>query len=191
MIKLDVLAIGRLVRDENGSITDVYSSSVLISSDDMLTVVDTSSRSMRPAVQKSFRQIGVLPTDVNTVVLTHSHSDHTENLSMFPNADIIIHSGEEREIEGSRVIDEDMVLSEGVKLVHTPGHTMGSMSVFVDADKRYVISGDAVPLRANLDRMIPPAINCDPDLALKSIKMIGKYADMVVPGHDFPFMTQR
>ena len=92
---LDVLAIGYLIRDETGKILQAHSTSTLIRADDRLIVVDTSSKEMRPALKIALKQIGVFAKDVDTVVLTHNHNDHTANCDMFPNAKVLIHSGED------------------------------------------------------------------------------------------------
>jgi glyoxylase-like metal-dependent hydrolase (beta-lactamase superfamily II) len=63
--------------------------------------------------------------------------------------------------------------------------------VFVDADRRYVVAGDAIPLEDNFRKMVPPRLNTDSALALQSIKNISQYAQVVIPGHGFPFMTDR
>ena len=191
MISLDVLAIGNLERDTEGNITRANSTSVLIRTGEMNIVVDTSGKEMKPALKTSFKQLMVLPKDVDMVVLTHTHGDHMGNNDMFPKAEFVIHAGEKGHIDGARKIDSDIEITKGVRLVHTPGHTMGSMSVFVDSDMKYALVGDAIPLRGNYSKMEPPALNCDSDLALKSIKTISNYADMVIPGHDYPFMTER
>ena len=86
-------------------------------------------------------------------------------------------------------VTEDIEIAEGVRLVHTPGHTPDSMSVFVKADRNYAVAGDAVPLEDNIRKKVPPRLNCDPDLAMQSIKSIVRFADVIVPGHGFPFMT--
>ncbi|MCL2296653.1 MAG: MBL fold metallo-hydrolase [Methanomassiliicoccaceae archaeon] len=191
MIKLDVLAIGSLQRDENGKVFDAHSSSVLIRTDERMIVVDTSTHYMRPAIKTAFKQIGVFPKDVDTVVLTHCHFDHVGNNGMFENADILIHPDECDAVESAKPLDVDKEIVTGVKIVHTPGHTKGSISVFVKADKKYVIAGDAIPKYGNYERMVPPAINTDEGLALESLKMITKYADVIVPGHDPPFLVNR
>jgi len=61
----------------------------------------------------------------------------------------------------------------------------------VDADRRYVVAGDAIPLEDNFFLNIAPKLNTDPDLALQSIKKIRDYADVIIPGHGFPFVTDR
>ncbi|MBQ8644079.1 MAG: MBL fold metallo-hydrolase [Candidatus Methanomethylophilaceae archaeon] len=192
MIQLDILAVGDLQRDDDGGIVKADSTSVLIRASGRIIVVDPSTKYMQPAVKTSFKQIGVFPKDVDTVILTHTHNDHIENLKFYKNAKVYVHSGGDVDVPGAKVIDDDeFKLCEGVRLVHTPGHTMDSMSVFVDADRKYVVAGDAIPLEDNFTRNIIPASNVDGALALESIKKIRDYADVVIPGHGFPFMTDR
>lgn len=190
MIQLDILAVGNLERDDDGNILEANSTSVLIRAPGRLIVVDPSTRYMRPAVKTSFRQIGVFPKDVDTVILTHAHGDHLENLDMYRKARVYIHSGSDREVPGATVIDgEEFEVCPGVRIVHTPGHCPEECSVFVDADRRYAIAGDAVPLEGNLREMRAPTLCTDLEAALESIKKIRGYADVVIPGHGFPFMT--
>ena len=189
MIKLDVLAIGSFQRDENGNVFDAHSSSVLIRTDERVIVVDTSTPYMKPAMKTSFKQIGVFPKDVDTIILTHSHYDHVGNNNMFENAAILMHPEEHGAVNGAKPLDADKELVPGVRIIHTPGHTKGSISVLVKADQKYVIAGDAIPKHGNYEKMVPPAINIDKELAMESIKMITKYADVIIPGHDPPFLV--
>ncbi|MFA7149876.1 MAG: MBL fold metallo-hydrolase [Candidatus Methanomethylophilaceae archaeon] len=192
MNQLDVLVIGNLKRSEDGSILDANSTSTLIKADGRLIVVDTSTVRMRPAIKVSFKQIGVFMKDVDTVILTHMHHDHAENTDLYPNAEVYVHSGDENIPSGYNVVDSDTEIADGVRLVHTPGHTLDSMSVFVHGDgMRYVIAGDAIPLKDNCTKMLPPAVNISKELSIKSIKTITNFADVIIPGHGQPFMTGR
>ena len=191
MNNLDVLAIGYLIRDDNGNILQAHSTSTLIRTDDRLIVVDTSSKEMRPALRIAFKQIGVFAKDVDTVVLTHNHNDHTANCDMFPNAKILIHSGEDHPRKGAEIVDGDLSLAKGIELRHTPGHSWDSMSVFVEGpDRKYVIAGDAIPLEDNFRLNVPPRLHVCKDLAMKSIKTISDYADVIIPGHGGPFKVK-
>lgn len=191
MIKLDLLAVGNLKKNDDGIVTKADATCTLIKTDDGIIVVDPSTIFLKPIIKKSFMQIGIYPKEVGFVVLTHVHQDHMENLSMFPNATVYVHEGEDMEVPGATVINEkEFQLMPGIRLVHTPGHTKGSMSVFVEAERKYVVAGDAIPTENNFRRMSPPSTNYDEDLALQSIKMIKRYADVVIPGHGFPFMTR-
>ncbi len=191
MIQLDILCVGNLVRGEDGVILEANSTSVLIRTPDRLIVVDPSTKYMKPAVKTSFKQIGVFPKDVDTVVLTHTHRDHIENMGFYKGAKVIVHSGGE-EVPGAVVVvdDDEYEVCEGVRIVHTPGHCPEQCSVFVDADRHYAIAGDTIPLEDNYRKGVPPAVNTDPDLARTSMERVARYADVIVPGHGFPFMTR-
>ena len=191
MITLDILAVGNLSRDDDGELLEAHSTSVLIRTGARTIVVDTSSRYLRPAIKTSFRQIGVFPKDVDTVILTHAHHDHVENLDLFPKAKVLMHSGGDV-VGGAETVDADVFeVCPGVRMVYTPGHSPEHCSVFVDADRRYAIAGDAIPLEDNFRKNVPPRLHTDRDAALQSIKRIRDYADVVIPGHGFPFMTDR
>ena len=192
MIQLDILCVGDLSRDEEGNVLEAHSTSILIRAAGHNIVVDPSDKYMDAAVHTSFKQIGILPEEVDMVVLTHTHSDHIENLGMYKKARVYVHAGSKVQIPGTIVIDaSEYKLCEGVRLVHTPGHCNEEMSVFVNADRKYVCAGDAIPLEDNFVKNVPPAINVDARLALESIKKIRDYADVVIPGHGFPFMTDQ
>lgn len=215
MNQLDILAIGSLVRDENGELLQAHSTSTLIRAGERLIVVDTSSRYMRPAIKTSFKQLGVFMKDVDTVILTHHHGDHVSNYDLFPNAKVLMHSCEGAECDATKEEDDatkridksqeldpfkvaimvDSVreeIAEGVELVYTPGHTWNSMSVFVKgSDRNYIIAGDAIPTEDNFRRNLPPRLNVCKDVALKSMKEIKSFADVIVPGHGLPFVARK
>lgn len=190
MIQLDILCIGFLERDADGELTAAHSTSTLVRTGSRNIVIDTSTQYMWPAVKTSFRQIGIFPDDVDTVILTHTHSDHVENLRRYPKAKVYVHKGGKSEIPGAIIVEEDeFQICPGVKMVHTPGHCTEESSVFIDADRHYVCAGDAIPLEANLRENKEPALNTDRRLALESIKVIRSYADVVIPGHGAPFIV--
>lgn len=191
MNSIDILVLGHLERNEDGSVRsdDTWSSSTLIRTDDGHNiVVDTSRKFMLSAIKTSLKQIGkVFPEDIDIIILTHAHADHMENNSLFKKAKIYIHKDEEIDMPDAVRVSGEMQIAKGVKIVPTPGHTMGSISVFVDSDKHYAIVGDAMPLQDNYIKKKIPASNVDAELAEQSMKKIIAYADIIVPGHDQPF----
>jgi len=182
----EMLAAGKLVKNGN-TIVEAHSTSVLIRAGGANIVADTSSKEMRPLIMTSLERIGVAPDDVSIVVLTHTHHDHCGNNGLFRNAEFYVRTEECPATKGFIPVFEDIEIAPGVKLVHTPGHTKGSMSVFIQGEKKYAVAGDAIPLEDNYIRMIPPGINYDAKTAMESIKTIVEYADVIVPGHGLPF----
>ena len=194
MNSIDVLVLGYLERFEDGSVNlkETWSTSSLIRTDDgHVIVVDTSSDFMRSPIKSAFKQIGkIFPDDVDMVVLTHCHTDHIGNVSLFKNATVYVHEGEECTIPDAKIVKEDTEIAKGIRLVHTPGHSDGSMSVFVEADRRYAIVGDAAPLKDNFTKRIIPALHTDAEAARASLEKRAEWADVIVPGHDKPFKVR-
>ncbi len=193
MNSIDILVLGHLERNEDGSViqSETWSTSTLIRTGKHNIVVDTSRSFMKPAIKTSLKQIGkVFPEDVDILVLTHGHSDHIENNGMFKNARVYIHRDEELDVPDAVRVDGEVELDKGVRIVPTPGHSPGSISVFVDADRHYAIVGDAIPLKGNYTKRVPPRLNVDPDQAMESMRKIVAYADVIVPGHDQPFTVR-
>jgi N-acyl homoserine lactone hydrolase len=99
------------------------------------------------------------PADVRIVINTHLHFDHCGQNAVFKHAPFYIQRSElERarrqekvtsewfDFAGARfeLIDGDAVVADGVRVVATPGHTVGHQSVIVDApDGGAVMIGDA------------------------------------------------
>ena len=194
MNSIDILVLGHLERNEDGSVIpdETWSTSTLIRTDDGHNiVVDTSRSYMKPAIKTSLKQIGkVFPEDVDILVLTHAHEDHIGNNEMFKNAKIYIHKDEEFDDPKAIKIDKETVIAKGVRILPTPGHSAGSVSVFVDADRHYAVVGDAAPLKDNFTQRIVPKLNVDPEAAMRSIEKIAAYADVIIPGHDQPFRAR-
>ncbi|MGC4767616.1 MBL fold metallo-hydrolase [Micromonospora sp. DT44] len=138
---------------------------------------------------------GIDPTDVETVVLTHLHSDHigwavtgTPGRPYFPNASYLLQRAEVNAAEALnpelpagliaplraagqlRVVDGETDLTPGVRLLSTPGHTPGHQSVLVTvADERLLITGDLLVHTVQLvDPTLAYAHEEDPDEARRS-----------------------
>ncbi len=99
------------------------------------------------------------PADVKIVINSHLHFDHCGQNAVFKHAPFYIQRSElERarkretliahwfDFAGARfeLLDGDTEIADGVRVVATPGHTVGHQSVFVDSgDGVAVMIGDA------------------------------------------------
>lgn len=102
---------------------------------------------------------GLSPADVKMVINSHLHFDHCGQNAVFKHAPFYVQRSEldraRREekttsewfdFAGARfeLLDGDAEIAEGVRVVATPGHTVGHQSVLVEAsDGSAVMIGDA------------------------------------------------
>jgi N-acyl homoserine lactone hydrolase len=174
-----LLKSGSLLRNESGALLEARSSITLIVSGSRRIIVDTGLQGERAQIEDALSQRGLLPGDIDLVVNTHAHPDHTGNNHLFCNARFL------HPCEGD-------IIAPGVTVIHTPGHTLDSISVVLSAGggcdcNEVVIAGDALPTFDNYLKDVPPAMHVNRDLAISSMARIVRIADIVIPGHDMPF----
>ena len=112
-------------------------------------IVDTGVAGSGAAIGEALADLGLGPSDVRHIVLTHNHGDHVGGLgeleAAMTNATVYAGAGDIDTIESSlslaEVGDGDEVFGLGV--VNTPGHTAGSISVF-DTETGLLVAGDAI-----------------------------------------------
>jgi N-acyl homoserine lactone hydrolase len=182
MPRVRVVRKGTLER-ESGVVVDASSTVTLIETMGKRIVVDTGSPRECDKILFDLKSMMVRPEEVDIVVNTHLHVDHCGCNELFENARVYAHELEEPPIGNVRMSGA-LTLFPGIEIVPTPGHTRGSLSVFVSSDSRYAITGDAIPTKANHDTHVPPFVAFDKALALTSMDMILGWAEMVIPGHD-------
>ena len=116
---------------------------------------------------------GVAPTDLRAIVCTHLHFDHCGNNRLFPGIPIYVQRAEYEAaqaprytvpdwafFEGAeyRLLDGPLELAHGVRLIPTPGHTIGHQSVVVStAAGLEAIVGQAAYTAAEFDSYRTPS----------------------------------
>jgi N-acyl homoserine lactone hydrolase len=174
---------GHLDRDDDSKILDARSSVTLIIAGSKKIVVDTGSEDEADLITERLSSFGLSPEEVDLVINTHDHVDHSGNNGLFKRARVLSGKGEGKLKEGD-------VVAPGVWIMETPGHTLESISVVCESSRRIVMAGDAIPLMGNYLKGVPPRIHVDRYLAMKSMDRIIEVADLVVPGHDSPFLVR-
>jgi N-acyl homoserine lactone hydrolase len=130
-------------------------------------------------------QLGVKPSDIKYVAISHTHPDHIGNVEMFPQAMLLVQKAEYEwpnplgvgrfkpehpatKLEG----DHDVYGDGSVRIIATPGHTPGHQSLLVKLPKTgaLLLSGDAVHFKDNWDNRRVPSQNVDKDKTVASLE---------------------
>jgi glyoxylase-like metal-dependent hydrolase (beta-lactamase superfamily II) len=132
-------------------------------------------------------ELGVKPSDVKGMAVSHTHPDHVGNVEMFPQTMLYVQKAEYdwpnplgvgrfkpehpvTKLEG----DKDVFGDGGITIISTPGHTPGHQSLLVKLPKTgaLVLSGDAVHFKSNWDNRGVPVNNTNQEQSKASMEKI-------------------
>ncbi|MDA8297496.1 MAG: MBL fold metallo-hydrolase [Actinomycetota bacterium] len=174
-------------------------------------IVDTGHIGRHGALRQALASRGLSPSDVDTVVLTHAHWDHVQNVSMFPAARVLVHSDELRYARTPHPLDratppwtaaildrnpiievaEGDEVAPGVTVIEAPGHSPGTLAVAVTgADGMAVITGDAIQDGRVALEGRNALVFFDEERANASVRKLVALAEVVYPGHDRAFRIE-
>jgi glyoxylase-like metal-dependent hydrolase (beta-lactamase superfamily II) len=165
------------------------SSIVLVRDGDALIVVDPGMVARRALILDPLRGLGVAPEAVTHVFLSHHHPDHTINIALFPNAEVVDFWARYIGDQWLDMPGDGYRLSPKSELWLTPGHTQQDASLIVEAD-------DGVYAMTHLwwhsDRTPEVDPVADDQAALETGRArVLAVADVVIPGHGGPFRVER
>lgn len=168
------------VRDEH-----VGSSVSLAVDGDARMVIDPGLVASTELILGPMRELGVEAASVTHVLVTHHHPDHTRNVALFPNADLVDAWASYR---GDRWIDhsgDGFRPSPHVRLLATPGHTDLDVTWLVETEGGVVACTHAWWFADRTPEVDPYAP--DQTVLEESRRRILALATIVVPGHGEPF----
>lgn len=120
--------------------------------------------------------IGLTPTDIDVLVMTHTHIDHVGGLADFPGAPLVI-GKEERAMDRplywgdvkpydwpdveTICIEGDADLCQGLRVLETPGHSPGHISLLLTLPETgpVLLTADAISRPAELEERFAGAWN--------------------------------
>ena len=129
-------------------------------------------------------EIGLKPSDIRYLALSHSHPDHVGNLDLFSQSTLVVQkaeydwplpNGSPRFKAEQPVIkaegDRDLFGDGSVVLISTPGHSPGHQCLLLKLPKTgaLLLSGDAVHTKANWDSHRVPERNFSVPQSLASL----------------------
>ena len=158
---------------------------------------------------------GLSPEDIDIVIHTHLHNDHCENDYKCVNAVFYIHVKELERVHDPHPLDfryiddyitdveeagqistitEDTEIIPGIRVVHTPGHTDGGLSVLVETSKGQAVITGCCTIMENFNPpkeitamemdVIPPGTLVDAYEAYDIMLKIKNMADILIPLHE-------
>ena len=144
--------------------------------------------------------VGVRPSDIGRIAISHTHGDHIGNMGVFPNATILMQKAEYQWIHSAngpndnvnelmalarkllgtpkhlQLIEGDFdIFGDGsVTLISTPGHTPGHESLLVHLKNSgfIVLSGDVVHLQENFTNNVVPSLNTNRAESIASMQRV-------------------
>jgi glyoxylase-like metal-dependent hydrolase (beta-lactamase superfamily II) len=163
---------------------------------------------------------GLKPEDIDIVIHTHLHNDHCENDDKCVNAVFYVHEKEIQRIHHSHPLDfrynEDFIAEvekngqirtlsgdtevlPGIKMLHTPAHTEGGMTILIDTEKgKAAITGFCLimenfnpppKIRAMEMEVIPPGTHVNVYEAYDILLKVRHMADILIPLHEPKFAS--
>lgn len=166
-------------------------------------IVDPGSFVNRNRLLEAMKKEGFKPEDIDTIILTHSHIDHTTNIFLFPKAKIFMkfapgeYPGQFQELDKGVVNRFDILneeIAKDVKIIEAPGHTMDMIAIVVKTKEGIVvISGDAIGTEgwADLNKKPDKNMVADVEKYEESRQKILKIADYIIPGHGKMFKVKK
>jgi glyoxylase-like metal-dependent hydrolase (beta-lactamase superfamily II) len=162
---------------------------VLVRDGDAIIVVDPGMVASRSRILDPLRDLGVAPASVTHVFLSHHHPDHTLNIALFENAEVVDFWARYKDDLWLDHDGDGYRLSPRAQLWLTPGHTNEDISLIVEAD-------DAVYAMTHLwwhqDRtpLVDPVADDQAKIEAGRLRVLAA-ADIVMPGHGGPFRVER
>ena len=184
---LNPLETGKVV-DDIFVVGDGFANMFIIQDSAQYIVIDCAAYS--ETVAEQMKKLGINPTEVVAVFLTHTDADHTGALELFDTSKLYLSKEEEQMINGKKarmmglthnsIHRTDYTLLEDREIIQTgnlkiegilvPGHTSGMMAYLVN--DKYLFSGDILSLKDGKIAPIPAIYNMDTKQAVKSIEII-------------------
>ena len=179
-----------------------------------LTLIDTGLPRNAKKILNYIQELGYQPSDISTIILTHFHLDHVGSALLLKNATkakVAVHKEEVDYVSGKKrppklgnlfyravssivkasPVQPDLILNDGdkighLRIIHTPGHTPGSISI-LDEERQVLFVGDSLRTKGN--KVVGPSEEFSVDKT-KAKESIGKIAalkfDIMLPGHGEP-----
>jgi glyoxylase-like metal-dependent hydrolase (beta-lactamase superfamily II) len=167
-----------------------YVSAYLLLRGKEVAIVDTGTPGSEAAIEDGLKAAGTGFAAVKHVILTHYHDDHIGGLEgIEPKVKATFYAGSGD--AGNIITDKPLKSLNGgdeifgLRIVDTPGHTAGHISIFEPATGT-LVAGDALRTQNGLESS-DPQFTTNQSLATASVKALAQLdVKAILPGHGEP-----
>jgi glyoxylase-like metal-dependent hydrolase (beta-lactamase superfamily II) len=198
-------------RADEASGNMAHSNVYIVINGNELVVIDTGTSGNAKKIIEYIQKIGNHPQEVSMIVLTHYHMDHSgsaKDLKDLTNAKVAVHVDDADFVAGKKPLPKpknilmraassfinftpvqvDIILKDGdtignLTVIHTPGHTPGSIAL-LDAQRKALFVGDTLRFDGSKVTGAPEHFTWDEDKVEESIqKIVMLDFEVMLPGH--------
>lgn len=171
-------------------------STVLIKDGGLNIIADPGSN--KKLLLKKLAEEKLKPEDIDLVFVTHYHLDHTLNIRIFPDCDVL--DVDEINRDDKMFEYSGKIPKTSIEVIPTPGHAYEHASLLAKTDKgNIVVAGDLFWWRTNEEQKIDykslvekeDSYVKNKDEIKKSREKILKVADFIIPGHGKMFKVEK
>ncbi len=185
----------------DGTMANVY----LVLHGGKVAIIDAGLPGEHVKVLNYLKELGFAPEDVDLIIATHAHHDHIGSLRVLKEitgAKVAAHREEVPYIQGekpvklsSEPVEVEIPLEDGdeiagLKVVHSPGHSPGSIVLYSE-ELGAIFTGDLVHEENGRLYEIPHRYSLDP---MKNREAIRKILELdfrhVLPSHGRPILNE-
>ncbi len=193
MSEIKVLIEGYAKEIENGWLAS--STVILVKSNGKNIIVDPGCN--REKLLAALEKENLKAEDIDFVLLTHNHLDHTLLAGIFSNAGVLtseeIYKNDNQISHGNNIPDTDL------EIIQTPGHCNEHCSLIASTEKgTYVIAGDVFwyvdseVQKVEIEKVDDAhPVEVDMVKLIESRKKILEIADYIIPGHGKMFKVEK
>ena len=137
-------------------------------------LIDTGTSAKK--LEDGLSEIGVEPSSINHVFLTHSDPDHIGGISLFDHANV--NFGEKSKIKNPEKFnfldDGEIIDVQGIKVhaISTPGHRLGHTAYLIDEE--FLFTGDTLRLKNEEVKTFLRLISSDYEKQKRTIEMLAE-----------------
>jgi glyoxylase-like metal-dependent hydrolase (beta-lactamase superfamily II) len=153
-------------------------------------VQDNMTGAISVTLADQLQQLGIKPTDVTLLGISHEHGDHTGQAAQFTNARLVIGKADFEQLDGKpddpfkgwrgqgrnvtlATGDADVFGDGSVVALHLPGHTPDHMGLFVKLrGGPVVLSGDTYHTQIAREKKSVPGFNTDRRQSVESMNRL-------------------